>query len=63
VIKTSSHLGSSKPFVSLIHLHFFAFGTGEVKRDMRRLRKSKTLAELLEIQCIGIINVLWSNVK
>ena len=52
---------SGKPFVCLVHLHFFAFGASKVERYMRGLRESKTLAKLLQIQSIDIINVLWSQ--
>lgn len=48
----------SRPFLRLIHLHFFAFGAGEVKRYMRGLRETKALAQLLEIQGAGIVYVL-----
>ena len=56
--KTNPRIGIRPPFVSLIHLHFFAFGASEVERYMRGLRESKTLAKLLQIQSIDIINVL-----
>jgi hypothetical protein len=59
--KTNPRIGIRPPFVSLIHLHFFALGAGEVKRYMWRLCESKTLAELHEIQRVDIINVLKGN--
>ena len=60
-IKKKKKSKKRPPFVSLIHLHFFALGAGEVKRYMWRLCESKTLAELHEIQRVDIINVLKGN--
>jgi hypothetical protein len=54
---------AGKPFVSLVHLHFFALGAGEVKRYMRRLGEAKTLAQLHKIKRVDIINVLWNRIK